>query len=244
MIRDLFRRQGADVLLTQGHTDENAENLAPGVLQQLHDRYDGTRLGRQELEAALLTDMDGALWQRSMFDRCRVLTVPEFRRVVVAIDPAMSSGENSDETGLIAAARGVDGLYYVLADWTLRASPDRWAQSAVMLYQDVRADMIVAEINAGGDLVERLLRQVAPAIQFKPVRALRDKAARALPIAALYEQGRVRHVGRLDLLEDQMCRFTGVGLSGGASPDRVDALVWALTELSDSARGEPRVRML
>lgn len=244
MIRELFRRQGDDVYLTRGRTDDNAQNLAPGILQQLHDRYDGTRLGRQELEAELLTDMDGALWQRAAIDRCRVLSVPEFRRVVVAIDPAMSCGEGSDETGLVAAARGHDGLYYVLADWSLRASPDRWAQSAVMLYQDVRADMIVAEINAGGDLVERLLRQVAPAIQFKPVRALRDKAARALPIAALYEQGRVRHVGRMDRLEDQMCRFTGQGLVGGASPDRVDALVWALTELSESARGEPRVRVL
>ena len=243
VIRDLFKRKQQDVHLTHGRTKDNAAHLSAHVLNQLTERYAGTRLGRQELDAELLVDTDGALWNRNGIDACRVQTVPELRRVVVAIDPALSSGAESDETGIVAVARGVDGLLYVLADWSGRYKPEIWAERAVMLYQDMRAQMIVAEVNAGGDLVERMLRQIAPQVFFKPVRAMRDKIARAMPIAALYEQGRVRHVGSLALLEDQMCRFTGRRDSEG-SPDRVDALVWALTELSESARGEPRVRML
>ncbi len=243
LIRDLYNRKNGDVLLTHGRTMDNAENLSPHVMHQLTERYGGTRLGRQELDAELLTDTEGALWQRKTIDACRVQTVPELHRAVVAIDPAMSNGANSDETGIVAAARGVDGFYYVLSDWSGRFTPEAWAQRAVMLYQDMRAHMIVAEVNAGGDLVERILRQSAPQVLFKPVRAIRGKAERALPIAALYEQGRVRHVGSLATLEDQMCRFTGRD-GEGPSPDRVDALVWALTELSDGPRGEPRIRTL
>lgn len=243
LMQELFKRQQKDVLLTHGRTADNAAHLSPHVLQQLTERYAGTRLGRQELEAELLDDTDGALWKREQIDLVRVQTVPELKRVVVAIDPALSSGSNSDETGIVAAGRGVDGLLYVLADWSGKFRPDDWAQRAVMLYQDMRAQMIVAEVNAGGDLVEKILRQVAPAILFKPVRALRGKAERALPVAALYEQGRVRHVGALSLLEDQMCRFTS-GQADGKSPDRVDALVWALLELSETTRGEPKIRVL
>ncbi|MDX2027688.1 MAG: terminase family protein [Alphaproteobacteria bacterium] len=243
VIRDLFRRKSRDVYLTHGRTSDNAEHLSPRVLEQLQDRYGGTRLGRQELDAELLEDTEGALWKRAPIDACRVQSVPELKRVIIAIDPALSSREGADETGIIAAARGTDGLLYVLADWSGRYAPDAWAERAVMLYQDMRAQMIVAEVNAGGELVERMLRQIAPHVLFKPVRALRGKAERALPVAALYEQGRVRHVGSLSALEDQMCRFTSAGGSGG-SPDRVDALVWALTELSETARGEPRVRVL
>ena len=242
VIRDLFTRKTGDVHLTKGRTLDNAEHLSPRVLDALTDRYAGTRLGRQELEAELLEDTEGAMWNRSLIDKHRVQSVPELKRVVVAIDPALSSGEDADETGILAAARGTDGLLYVLSDWSGRYAPDAWAQRAVMLYQDMRAQMIVAEVNAGGELVERMLRQIAPHILFKPVRALRGKAERAMPIAALYEQGRVKHVGSLALLEDQMCRFTGN--NSARSPDRVDALVWALTELSETTRGEPRVRML
>ncbi len=242
VIRDLFKRKIADVHLTKGSTMDNAEHLSPRVLAALTERYAGTRLGRQELDAELVDDTQGALWNRALIDTCRVQSVPEWKRVVVAIDPTLTSGEGSDETGLIAAARGVDGNLYILADWSGRYTPDAWGQRAIMLYQEMRADMIVAEINAGGDLVERMLRHIAPQILFKPVRATRDKAARAMPIAALYEQGRVRHVGALSQLEDQMCRFTGRG--NGPSPDRVDALVWALTELSEVSRGEPKVRIL
>lgn len=242
VIRDLFKRKTNDVHLTKGRTMDNAEHLSPRVLEALTERYAGTRLGRQELEAELLEDTEGALWNRAVIDANRVQTVPELKRIVVAIDPALSSGEDSDETGIVAAARGVDGLLYVLSDWSGRYAPDAWAERAVMLYQDMRAQMIVAEVNAGGELVEKMLRQIAPHVLFKPVRAMRGKAERAMPIAALYEQGRVKHVGPLSLLEDQMCRFTGS--AGQKSPDRVDALVWALTELSETARGEPRVRIL
>ena len=243
VIRDLFNRKNRDVHLTHGRTLDNARNLSAHVLEQLHDRYAGTRLGRQELDAELLTETEGALWNRATIDANRVQTVPELKRVVVAIDPALSSGAESDETGIVAAARGVDGLLYVLSDWSGRYAPDAWAERAVMLYQDMRAQMIVAEVNAGGNLVEKILRQIAPQILFKPVRALRGKGERAMPVAALYEQGRVRHVGALALLEDQMCRFTTDGTTSG-SPDRVDALVWALTELSETNRGEPKIRAL
>jgi phage terminase large subunit-like protein len=243
MLRDLFRRSGDDVYLTHGRTADNAENLSPHVMRQLTERYGGTRLGRQELNAELLEDTEGALWNRNQLDRLRVETVPEMKRVIVAIDPALSHGAESDETGIVAAARGVDGMLYVLTDWSGRYAPDGWAERAIMLYNDMRAQMIVAEVNAGGELVEKILRQKAPQVLFKPVRALRNKVERALPIAALYEQGRVRHVGSLSLLEDQMCRFTSDGKMQ-SSPDRVDALVWALTELSETNRGEPRIRML
>jgi phage terminase large subunit-like protein len=243
VIRELLQRKYRDVHLTHGRTADNAAHLAPRVMEQLRERYAGTRLGRQELDAELLEDTEGSLWQRDVIDRCRVPSVPELRRIVVAIDPAMSSNAASDETGIVAAGRGADGLIYVLADWSCRARPDVWAQRAVMLYQEMRAQMIVAEVNAGGEMVERILRQIAPHVFFKPVRALRGKTERALPVAALYEQGRVRHVGALSQLEDQMCRFGGNGFNSG-SPDRVDALVWAVTELSEVARGEPRVRVL
>jgi len=243
MIKDLFKRQNEDVLLTKGRTFDNAENISPNVMKQLLYRYGGTRLGRQELHAELLEDTEGALWNRDEIDALRVKSVPEFSRLIVAIDPAMSHGEDSDETGIIAAARGVDGLLYVLSDWSGRYAPDAWAERAIILYNDMRAQMIVAEVNAGGELVEKILRQKAPQILFKPVRALRNKVERALPIAALYEQKRVRHVGALPRLEDQMCRFTADNRRS-KSPDRVDALVWALTELSETSRGEPRIRTL
>ena len=239
LIRELWQRK--DVFLTRGRTRDNVAHLAPRVLEQLTERYAGTRLGRQELDAELLQDTEGALWQRAQIDLCRVQQAPELKRVVVAIDPAMSSGSASDETGIVAAGRGVDGLIYVLADWSGRFTPEAWAGRAVALFRDLNAAVIVAEVNAGGELVERVLRQIAPQILFKPVRALRGKVERALPVAALYEQGRVRHVGSLAALEDQMCRFAPGAFAAG-SPDRVDALVWAVTELSETARGEPRVR--
>ncbi|MGE3623709.1 MAG: terminase family protein [Bdellovibrionales bacterium] len=241
VIKHLFKRRGSEVYLTHGRTADNADNLAPHVLNQLKDRYEGTRLGRQELDAQLLEDIDGAMWKREAIDANRVRSAPELARVVVAVDPALGHGEGNDETGIVAAGRGTDGLYYVLADWSGKFTPDGWANRAVLLYEEQNAQMVVAEVNAGGDLVERMLRQIAPRILFKPVRALRGKAERAMPVAALYEQGRVKHVGMLSGLEDQMCSFTG---HGPHSPDRVDALVWALSELSETARGEPRVRML
>ncbi len=241
LLRELVKRK--DVRLTHGRTMDNAGNLSDAVLRQLNERYAGTRLGRQELEAELLDDCEDALWKRADLDRYRAQSAPEMRRVVVGIDPALSHGEESDETGIVAAGRGADGLIYVLADWSGKFTPEAWAGRATALYRELGANTVVAEVNAGGNLVERILRQSAPHVPFKAVRALRGKAERALPVAALYEQGRVRHVGTMAKLEDQMCEFTPAS-PAARSPDRVDALVWAITELSEPSRGEPKIWML
>lgn len=243
LLRELVEETGKQVCLTRGRTFDNKANLPDALLQQLRKRYEGTRLGRQELEAEILGDVEGALWLREQIEACRVRRVPELEQIVVAVDPAMSSGAKSDETGIVAAGRGVDGNIYILADWSCRATPDAWARRAVRLYEEMEASMIVGEVNAGGELVGRLLKQIMPKIFFKPVRALRGKIDRALPVAAMYEQGRVKHVGALPKLEDQMAHFSPEEVKN-KSPDRVDALVWAVTELSDTGRAEPRVRSL
>jgi len=243
-IRELLAREGRDVKLTRGTTFDNAGNLPASVLESLKRQFEGTRLGRQELNAELLEDTEGAFWSREALDAGRVRDRPPLTRVVVAVDPAMSSGASSDETGIIAAGLGEDGRIYILEDWSCRKSPEAWARRVVELYEKEKAQMIVAETNAGGELVERLLRQIMPSIFFKPVRALRGKVDRALPVAALYEQDRVRHVGALPKLEDQMTRFTPEAVAR-KSPDRVDAMVWAVTELSQPLKkGEPRIREL
>jgi len=243
LVKDLIARDGRDVRVTRGKTDENAAHLPACVLTQLKARYGGTRLGRQELDGEILEDVQGALWLREQVEGCRVAKAPALERIVVAIDPAMSSGKHSDETGIVAAGLGEDGTIYILADWSCRASPEGWARRAIRLYEEKEADMIVGEVNAGGDLVERVLKQIMPKIFFKPVRAVRGKVDRALPVAALYEQGRIKHVGAMTKLEDQMTRFTP-DIVATNSPDRVDAMVWAVTELSETKRGVPRVRGL
>jgi predicted phage terminase large subunit-like protein len=220
-----------DCVVTRGGTRENADNLAPGFLSAMLKQYDGTRLGRQELDAELLEDMPGALWSRDAIERARVEEAPVLRRVVVAIDPAVSSGEDADETGIVVAALGQDSHGYVLDDLSGRYSPHDWASRALGAYRDHRADRIVAEVNNGGAMVEATLRVLDAGVSYKPVHASRGKLARAEPVAALYEQGRIHHVGAFPALEDQMCAFTGGPLSHLASPDRVDALVWALSEL-------------
>jgi predicted phage terminase large subunit-like protein len=241
LMRELVTRP--DVRVTHGRTLDNAAHLTPQVMQQLTERYAGTRLGRQELDAELLTDQEGALWPYGGFDGWRVATPPPLVRIVVAVDPALSHGPDSDETGLIAAGRGADGLFYVLADESDRLTPDGWAQRTAAMVERHGAQLVVAESNAGGALVERILRQSVPQARFKAVRAVQGKLARALPIAALYEQGRVRHVGLLPRLEEQMGNFSATNIARH-SPDRVDALVWALTELS-IGRGEvPRIQRL
>lgn len=243
-IRELMAREGRDVRVTRGTTFDNAENLPSVMLTQLKKQFEGTRLGRQELMAEILEDTEGAFWTRESLDAGRVRDRPPLTRVIVAVDPAMSSGASSDETGIIAAGLGEDGRIYILADWSCRKSPEAWARRVIELYEKENAQMIVAETNAGGELVERLLRQIMPSIFFKPVRAIRGKVDRALPVAALYEQDRVRHVGAFPLLEDQMTRFTPEVVAK-KSPDRVDAMVWAVTELSQPLkRGEPRIREL
>jgi phage terminase large subunit-like protein len=223
------------VAVTRGRTIENRANLAPAFLEQIVKRYQGTRLGRQELDAELLDDLPGALWTHALIDAARLPAAPPsgLARIVVAIDPAVSSGEAADETGIIVAGRDHAGRGYVLADASGRFAPVEWARVAVAAYNAHRADRVVAEINNGGEMVEATLRIVDPAVAFRAVHASRGKAARAEPIAALYEQGRVHHIGALAQLEDQMCAFASDfdRAAAGYSPDRVDALVWALTDL-------------
>lgn len=215
------------LVVTRGSTRDNALNLAPSFLSGLMARYEGTRLGRQELDGEELDDNPDALWSREAIDGLRLREVPELARVVVAIDPATTATASSDETGIVIAGLGVDGRGYVLADRSGRYKPDEWARRAVEAYHAHKADRIVAEGNQGGDMVTHVLRTAWPDAPVRIVHASRGKVARAEPVAALYEQGRVSHVGALPQLEDQMCSWT----PGQASPDRMDALVWALTEL-------------
>ena len=227
IIREILARP--DVVVSRGRTADNRANLAPAFLTTVVAKYEGTRLGRQELEGELLEDMPGALWTRSRIEAGRVATAPEMRRLVVGIDPAASSNEGSDETGIILAGLGANGEGYVLADRSGRYPPIQWAQQALALYRDHGADRLVAEVNNGGEMVTQTLHTVLPGAPVKAVHASRGKRTRAEPISALYEQGRVHHVGAFPDLEDQMC--TWVPDVTEDSPDRMDALVWALTEL-------------
>ncbi len=229
LLRELLKIK--TTIVRRGSTFDNAANLAPSALAEFRARYEGTRLGRQELYAEILDDVPGALWTRSMLDGSRVKEAPDLVRVVVAVDPAVTSGEDSDETGIVVAGRSADGHFYVLADRSCRLSPDGWARRAVAAFDELEADRLVAETNQGGDMVASTIRTVRPALPVTLVRATRGKRVRAEPIAALYEQGRVHHVGAFQELEDQMCSFTPDAILE-KSPDRVDAAVWALTELS------------
>ena len=222
------------VVVTRGRTAENWAHLAPAFLDRIVRRYEGTRLGRQELDAEILEDMPGALWQRGLLEAARVNSAPALERVVVAIDPAAGSGEHSDETGIVVAGRDAEGHGYVLADASGRYAPAQWARVAIAAYAAHHADRIVAEVNNGGEMVEATLRMIDRNVPYSAVHAARGKVARAEPVAALYEQGRIHHVGAFAQLEDQMCAFTSAGFDrngAGHSPDRIDALVWAMTEL-------------
>lgn len=235
----------AGTAVTRGRTIDNAANLPRAFIEGVTAAYGGTRLGRQELDGELIEDNAGALWRRAMIDRLRVANPPALARVVVAIDPPVSA--TGDACGLIAAGLGEDGHGYVLEDATLeRAPPLVWAEAAVALAVRWRAERVIAEVNNGGDLVETVLRQAAPDLPYRAVRASRGKAARAEPVAALYEQGRVHHVCGMPMLEDQLCGLLpGGGYDGpGRSPDRADALVWALTTLMLGPSARPRVRGL
>lgn len=226
-------------------TSANTANLAPSFLETIVGRYRGTRLGRQELDAELLEDRPDALFPRALVEGARVRQAPELGRIVVAVDPPASSGPHADACGIVVAGLGSDGRGYVLADRTVeRARPLDWARAVIGAFHAYEADRIVVEINQGGDLVEAVLRQVDASVPVRAVRATRGKWLRAEPVAALYEQGRVAHVGAFAALEDEMGDFGPDGLSGGRSPDRVDALVWALTELLLRERPEPRVRFM
>lgn len=220
------------VYVTRGATRDNASNLSAETLTELHLTYAGTRLGRQELEGEVLEDIEGALWSRSMIESCRVTEAPPLIRIVVAIDPAVTSNENSDETGIVVVGLASNFHYYVLEDCSVKASPDAWAKVAVAAYERWNADRIIGEANNGGDMIEVLIRQVAPQVSYRKVTASRGKQVRAEPISAIYEQGRAHHVGTFPRLEDQMVVWSP---ESSNSPDRMDALVWAITELMSGA---------
>lgn len=231
ILKEILRRK--TTVVTSGSTFDNAANLAPSFIKEIRDRYEGTRLGRQELQAEILDDLPGALWTRAMFDDHRVKNAPEMQRIVVAVDPSGTGGssDDGDSVGIVVAGKGVDGRGYVLADRTCKLSPDGWGRRAVAAYYEFAADRIVAERNFGGAMVQHVIRTVDPKVSYKEVTASRGKAARAEPIAAMYEQGRISHVGALPELEDQCCMIGPDGYIGEGSPDRMDAMVWALTEL-------------
>jgi phage terminase large subunit-like protein len=241
----LVKRLRADpgVHLTRMRTEENAANLAEGFLRSVVERYGRTRLGRQELDGELIEDRDDALWKRERIEAAAEGAFGELRRIVVAVDPPATSRKTSDACGIVAVGLDADGLAVVLADATVRGvGPSDWAGRAIGLYHRLEADCIVAETNQGGEMVASVLRSVDASVPVRQVRATRGKWLRAEPVAALYEQGKVRHAGRFAELEDEMCDFGPDGLSNGRSPDRVDALVWAVSELMLARRGEPRVR--
>ncbi len=230
--------ESPSTVTTHAATEANRANLAESFLEEVRARYAGTRLGRQELDGVLLADAEGALWTTKMMEKCRADKAPDLDRVVVAVDPAASSGPASDECGIVVVGAQMQGPVqdwraYVLADCTIAASsPSTWARAAVTAMEQYGADRLVAETNQGGQMVQEVIRQIDPLVPYKGVHASKGKVARAEPVAALYEQGRVRHarVG-LDALEDQMCLMTARGYDGKGSPDRVDALVWALHDL-------------
>ena len=244
--------RNASTVTTHASTDANRAYLAESFLAEVEARYAGTRLGRQELEGVLLEDVEGALWTTAALEGCRVEAPPALDRVVVAVDPSVTAGKASDECGIVVAGvvqRGEpqDWRAYVLEDATIRGGPSDWARAALAAMERHGAERLVAEVNQGGDLVESVIRQIDPLVPFRALRAGRGKGLRAEPVAALYEQGRVRHLRGLGALEDQMCRMTVAGYQGRGSPDRLDALVWAIHELMIEPAGRfrrPRLRGL
>jgi phage terminase large subunit-like protein len=233
LVKELVERIGRDVVASVGSTYENADNLPAATLARLREKYEGTRLGAQELHAKLLLDTPGALWTYESITRVR--ETPDLDRVLVAVDPAVTSNESSAETGIMVGGRAsrrntlgrLERTGYLLADGSLKGTPHEWASRAVALYRKFNADAIVAEVNNGGDLVEHTIHTIDPHIKVVKVRATRGKLTRAEPVSALYEQRRVFHVGPHRKVEDQMCAYDG----SGPSPDRMDALVWLFTEL-------------
>ncbi|WP_246515804.1 DNA-packaging protein [Microvirga aerilata] len=243
----LLKRFLADptVAVSRAKTADNAENLAPAFLDAVVGRYAGTRLGRQELDGDIIEDRPDALWTRSIFEAGRIDAAPPLMRIVVAVDPPASSSKRADACGIVAAGIDEGGTAYVLEDATAQGlKPPEWAARAVALYRRLQADALVVETNQGGEMATGVIRQVDPSVPVASVRATRGKYLRAEPVSVLYAQGRVRHVGALPDLEDELCDFGPGGLTSGRSPDRMDALVWALTELMLRDRREPRVRVL
>ena len=245
--------ESSSTVVTHAPTEANAANLASSFLEEVRARYAGTRLGRQELDGVLLSDAEGALWTSQMLEACHKTETIEFDRVVVGVDPAITSGKSSDECGIVVVGAVMQGppqdwRAHVICDASVKgARPSEWAAAAVAAVETFQADRLVAEINQGGQMVQEVVRQIDPMVSFKGVHASRGKAVRAEPIASLYEQGRITHAPDLGPLEDQMVLMTRRGYVGDGSPDRVDALVWALHELMVEPAREyrrPGVRVL
>jgi len=231
LIKELVGRE--DVYVTSGSTFENEANLAKSALAMLKEKYEGTTLGRQELYAEIVDNLEGALWTHELIEEARLKddTERQLTQIIVAVDPAVTANENSDETGIVVVGKDHNNEFYVLEDLSGRHTADKWGKIAINAFYEWEADRIVAEVNNGGDLVERLIRNIDHNVSYRSVRATRGKILRAEPIAALYEQRRVHHIGALPELESQMCSYTG---EANSSPDRLDALVWGITELSKS----------
>jgi phage terminase large subunit-like protein len=241
----LIKRLLADphVAVSRAATSANRFNLAADFIRSVTQTYGGTRLGRQELDGELVEESADALWTRAMIEDCREPAAPALARIVVAVDPPASSSQRADSCGLVVAGIDRGGIGHVLEDGTVSgARPHEWAAKAVALYQRFEADALVVEVNQGGEMAESVIREVDPGVPVTAVRATRGKYLRAEPVAALYAQGRVRHARVFPALEDEMCDFGPGGLSSGRSPDRLDALVWALTHLMLGPKGRPRVR--
>lgn len=237
LIKKLLADQRTAV--TKGHTYDNSENLAESFIAAMRARYEGTRLGRQELSAEVIDDDPNALWRRSVIDEMRVKSgekIPDMIKMVVSVDPAAKGTDTKDaestaQTGIIVAGLGADGLGYVFDDLTCDGDPNTWARRAVSAWDRYTADRIIAEENNGGEMVRMCIQSVRPLVPVKLVRASRGKVSRAEPVAALYEQRKIRHVGNLGPLEDEMVAFNNINPVPGQTKDRVDALVWAFTEL-------------
>jgi phage terminase large subunit-like protein len=243
----LIKRLKSDpaTVVTHAGTAANARHLAPAFLDSVVARYTGTRIGRQELDGEIVEERPDALWTRGRIEDCRLDKAPQLARIVVAVDPPASALKGADACGLVAAGRAADGTVYVIADETAAGlSPAGWARKAIALWRSLCADALVAEVNQGGDMVRAVIREADPNVPVIAVRARRGKYLRAEPVALLYEQGRVKHAGVFPALEDEMCDFGLDGLSSGRSPDRLDALVWAVSALTFEARDGPRVRAL
>ncbi len=240
-------------VMTKAPTEANRAFLAKSFLEEVRSRYAGTRLGRQELDGVLLEDTEGAMWSSTAFEAERVVDAGELSRIVVAVDPPVTGHSGSDECGIVVVGANTEGdpkdwRAVVLEDATVTAaSPTEWARAALAAMDRHGADRLVAEVNQGGDLVETVVRQIDPLVPYRAVRATKGKAARAEPVAALYEQGKVAHMRDLEALEDQMVQMTSRGFEGKGSPDRVDALVWAIHELMIEPAANwrrPRMRTL
>lgn len=234
-------RDAKTTVLTKGTSYDNRENLNQQFFDSILSKYKNTRLGMQEIYAEILEESDNAMWKREWLDEGRLEVGPgDLERVVVAIDPAVTSKKTSDETGIIVAGKDSEGEFYVLNDSSARYTPSAWSEKAIMLFNQYQCDKIIAEVNNGGQLVEHTLRTQSENVPYKSVHASRGKRTRAEPIASLYEQNKVHHVGSFQRLENQLCNWEAN--SGDPSPDRLDALVWALSELSGS--GNPSIRWL